>query len=580
MAAKSNLRGARPESLANANKSPDHSPDKDVVIKRVDQVDLNQIASATTIANTYLVCLRGDEEGVSERQRQDHINKIQQLALNDPLSDPSDGPSQSLPGIEIRMTVVQGYIGQFNSKVADAIRNDKVVVKSIEKNQPATMQGSRKTYQWGLSMISLNDPEFKEKCEPNDKTYAYDSIPKSPQFLYDCDECLGQGVQIYIIDEDRLMKADLQNSKDRLTLYDGCEGFEDIPSHATIVTNLAAGETFGVAPKANVWVYAPPTLNGAAASAGIDGVMNHYNTLKSRPGASKKPVYGILNCSFSLKGTTEGAFLFPRSIKAALEAGIFVICAAGNGSISMGPDHESYYMPQSVEGVLLVGATNKNNLISEFSNYGPKVQLYAPGEQIDMIHRDGTIKRLAVKEDQGTSFAAPLVTGLLACILSRPAAQNRQWTVKDMREILLDNYSRETGHKNNKCSVRVVTNKPRNPEFQLSSDKPLTIRKPPPNVELTMIKTKDKWTVTFPPNRGTATLSQADIAKLIVLITDGDGPAMNRFFKQLEIDSDAVSFYASTERVKVQINDINNVEKGQSTIQQAANILTVLKKYF
>ena len=86
--------------------------------------------------------------------------------------------------------------------------------------------------------------------------------------------------------------------------------------------------------------------------------------------------------------------------------------------------------------------------------------------------------------------------------------------------------------------------------------------------------------VTFPPNRGTAILSQADIAKLIVLITDGDSPALDRFFKQQKIDSDAVSFYASTERVKVQINDINTVEKGQSTIQQAANILTVLRNYF
>ena len=58
-------------------------------------------------------------------------------------------------------------------------------------------------------MISLNDQEFKEKCDPNDKTYTYDSIPKSPQFLYDCDECLGLRVQIYIIDVGMLTKEDL-----------------------------------------------------------------------------------------------------------------------------------------------------------------------------------------------------------------------------------------------------------------------------------------------------------------------------------------------------------------------------------
>ena len=181
--------------------------------------------------------------------------------------------------------------------------------------------------------------------------------------------------------------------------------------------------------------------------------MAHYNELKNRPRASEKPVYGILNCSFGLKGAEEGAFLFPRSIKAALEAGIFVICAAGNDKVGsleylyiiifllrlilqvfMGPGYETYYMPESVEGVLSVGATNQNNLISEFSNYGPsksppvlfvvrsttaanevvsfpaycwsglEVQLYAPGEKIDMICRDETIKRLADKEDQGTSY--------------------------------------------------------------------------------------------------------------------------------------------------------------------------------
>ena len=219
------------------------------------------------------------------------------------------------------------------------------------------------------------------------------------------------------------------------------------------MTNLAAGETFGAAPKANVWVWAPPFFNGAQASAGIDGVMAHYNKLKNAPGASNKPVYGILNCSFGLEGAEQGAFLFPRSIKAALEAGIFVICAAGNKKVGnlaylyiinfllrlifqafMGPDYETCYMPESVEGVLLVGATNKNNLISEFSNYGPskyppvlfvvrsitaanevvnlsaycwsglEVHLYAPGEQIDMIHGDKTIKRLAEEEDQGTSY--------------------------------------------------------------------------------------------------------------------------------------------------------------------------------
>ena len=83
------------------------------------------------------------------------------------------------------------------------------MVKSIEKNQAATMLGTRTTHHWGLSMISLNDQQFKEKGSPNDTTYTSDRTSKSLPFPYDCDDYLGQGVQIYIIDENMLSMDDL-----------------------------------------------------------------------------------------------------------------------------------------------------------------------------------------------------------------------------------------------------------------------------------------------------------------------------------------------------------------------------------
>jgi subtilisin family serine protease len=74
-------------------------------------------------------------------------------------------------------------------------------------------------------------------------------------------------------------------------------------------------------------------------------------------------------------------------------AGILVIAAAGNS----GTTDDAW--PAASKHVLSVGATTREDKVANFSNYGPTVDIYAPGERIvgaarrsdlDFHHRSGT----------------------------------------------------------------------------------------------------------------------------------------------------------------------------------------------
>lgn len=60
-----------------------------------------------------------------------------------------------------------------------------------------------------------------------------------------------------------------------------------------------------------------------------------------------------------------------------LDAGVFVVAAAGNGN-----QNTSHISPASEPRICTVGAMDNNNHIADFSNYGPLVDIFAPGVNI------------------------------------------------------------------------------------------------------------------------------------------------------------------------------------------------------
>ena len=110
-----------------------------------------------------------------------------------------------------------------------------------------------------------------------------------------------------------------------------------------------------------------------------------------------------------------------KAIDYAKQKNVLIICASGNDS----SNNLSY--PSSNEYVIAVGGIDRNNRRAPFSNYGNNLSVVAPGIDVFSTGLNNTYL-----SSDGTSFAAPQVSGVAALILS----VNPDLTVKQVADII------------------------------------------------------------------------------------------------------------------------------------------------
>ncbi|MCU7497123.1 MAG: S8 family serine peptidase [Ignavibacteria bacterium] len=110
----------------------------------------------------------------------------------------------------------------------------------------------------------------------------------------------------------------------------------------------------------------------------------------------------VINCSWGGDGYSQ---LGQEVINYAIKKNVLVVTSAGNESSG----DASY--PAAFNGVLSVGSTDENDAISYFSNYGPTLDVFAPGRNIYSTWQPGTYINLS-----GTSMSSPLVAGLAGLV--------------------------------------------------------------------------------------------------------------------------------------------------------------------
>lgn len=118
----------------------------------------------------------------------------------------------------------------------------------------------------------------------------------------------------------------------------------------------------------------------------------------------------VINASW---GSTQRSKALEDAIRAAGDAGILFVAAAGNSSTDN--DKRGHYPSNyDLPNVLSVAALDRNDLLATFSNYGAKtVHVAAPGREIL-----STWLNDEYREASGTSMAAPQVAGIAALILA------------------------------------------------------------------------------------------------------------------------------------------------------------------
>ncbi len=87
--------------------------------------------------------------------------------------------------------------------------------------------------------------------------------------------------------------------------------------------------------------------------------------------------------------------------------GVILIGSAGNSS------SPSPHYPSAFEQVISIGASDENDELANFSNYGNSLDLLAPGTNILSLGQNNTFVSAS-----GTSLSAPFVTGVVSLILS------------------------------------------------------------------------------------------------------------------------------------------------------------------
>ncbi len=115
----------------------------------------------------------------------------------------------------------------------------------------------------------------------------------------------------------------------------------------------------------------------------------------------------IINLSLGGYHTNQ---LMETAIDYAVNQGVYVVAAAGNDN------NDDVFYPAGYSNVISVGSVNSNQTRSYFSNYGETITIAAPGSDILTTSLSSTYSYA-----NGTSFAAPYISAVLALILSSDA---------------------------------------------------------------------------------------------------------------------------------------------------------------
>ncbi|MFH8572154.1 S8 family peptidase [Streptomyces sp. NPDC017993] len=275
---------------------------------------------------------------------------------------------------------LNGYAATLSAAQARRLAADPAVDQVFQDRTLHALGTQTNPPSWGLDRIDQTNL-------PLDQKYTYP-------------DTAGSGSTVYVIDTGvRITHQDFGGrAANGYDAVDNDNTAQDGNGHGTHVAATAAGTSYGVAKKARI--VAVRVLNNAGSGttaqvvAGIDWVTKNHS--------------GPSVANLSLGGGADAAL--DTAVQNSIKSGVTYAVAAGNSGANA-----QNYSPARVPEALTVGATTSTDARASYSNYGSRVDLFAPGSSITSAWKTTDT---ATNTISGTSMASPHVAGAAAIYLA------------------------------------------------------------------------------------------------------------------------------------------------------------------